>query len=122
MDPRLIEPEMLLSEGPEADKIYQELKERAIRRKRQMENESALGGLFEEPEVEIEGDADDFDPEGASRVSLTGEDARKERQKAILDMLKNMSSIDRLDFTNGLVTFVGKRNDRGVIDALMPGL
>ena len=37
-------------------------------------------------------------------------------------MLKNMSSIDRLDFTNGLVTFVGKRTDRGVIDALMPGL
>lgn len=37
-------------------------------------------------------------------------------------MLKNMSSIERLDFTNGLVTFVGKRNDRGVIDALMPGL
>ena len=33
-----------------------------------------------------------------------------------------MSSIERLDFTNGLVTFVGKRNDRGVIDALMPGL
>jgi len=37
-------------------------------------------------------------------------------------MLKNMSSTDRLDFTNGLVTFVGKRNDRGVVDALMPGL
>jgi hypothetical protein len=37
-------------------------------------------------------------------------------------MLSNMSSTDRLDFTNGLVTFVGKRNDRGVIDALMPGL
>jgi len=33
-----------------------------------------------------------------------------------------MSSTDRLDFTNGLVTFVGKRNDRGVVDALMPGL
>ena len=38
-------------------------------------------------------------------------------------MLKNMSSTDRLDFTNGLVTFVvGRKNDRGVIDALMPGL
>lgn len=87
-----------------------------------MENETALGGLFEELEVELEGEDDDFDPDGASRVSLTGEDARKERQKAILDMLSNMSSTDRLDFTNGLVTFVGKRNDRGVIDALMPGL
>jgi len=79
LDPRLIEPEMLLSEGPEADKIYQELKERAIRRKRQMENENALEGLLEEPEIELEGDADDFDPDSTNRVSLTGEDAKKER-------------------------------------------
>lgn len=87
-----------------------------------MENETALGGLFEEPEVELEGEDDEFDPDGNNRVSLTGEEAKRERQKAILDMLNNMSSTDRLDFTNGLVTFVGKRNDRGVIDALMPGL
>jgi hypothetical protein len=33
-----------------------------------------------------------------------------------------MSSTDRLDFTNGLVPFVSKRNDKGVIDALIPAL
>ena len=75
LDPRLIEPEMLLSEGPEADKIYQELKERAIRRKRQMENENALGGLLEEPEVVDDGDEEQKD----SRLSLTGRDAILER-------------------------------------------
>lgn len=75
LDPRLIEPEMLLSEGPEADKIYQELKERAIRRKRQMENENALGGLLEEPEVVDDGDEEQKD----SRLSLTGSDAILER-------------------------------------------
>ena len=33
-----------------------------------------------------------------------------------------MSSTDRLDFTNGLVNFVAKRNDRSVVDYLTPGL
>jgi hypothetical protein len=44
-----------------------------------MENETALGGLFEEPEVELEGEDDEFDPDGNNRVSLTGEEAKKER-------------------------------------------
>jgi len=37
-------------------------------------------------------------------------------------MLNNQSATERFDFTNGLVTFVSKRNDRGVVDALMPAL
>jgi hypothetical protein len=47
---------------------------------------------------------------------------KDDKQNKILEIIEKMSMNEKLDFTNQLLTFVGKRNDRSIIENLMPGL
>ena len=114
---------MLVADPEEADRIYLELKERAIRKKRLEAKEKKLSAAIadeEEPDIELE-DCEEWD--GESRDSRSSEGDRKSQQaNKILNILEKMTVTEKLDFTNGLINFVSDKIDRKNIDALLPAL
>jgi hypothetical protein len=59
VDGMLIDEELLYAEDAEADRIYQELKQRSFRRRKMEENENRLSNAMRHDEDEIEDDEDD---------------------------------------------------------------
>ena len=106
---------MLLTEGTEGDRIYKDLKEKMTRIRQQKAAQKKIDVIMDEDEA-AQLDADQNDDQD-SRHSM-----KDDKQNKILEIIEKMSMNEKLDFTNQLLTFVGKRNDRSIIENLMPGL
>ena len=122
LDDRLIDVDMLVADPVEADRIYLELKERAIRRKRLDAKEKRLSQVMNEDQEEYELE-DELEPDfDVDRDSSSSESQRKsEKANKILNILEKSTTTEKLDFTNGLINFVEKLEQRN-IDALLPAL
>ena len=106
---------MILTEGTEGDRIYKDLKEKMTRIRQQKAAQKKIDVIMDEDEA-AQLDADQNDDQD-SRHSM-----KDDKQNKILEIIEKMSMNETLDFTNQLLTFVGKRNDRSIIENLMPGL
>lgn len=122
LDDRLIDFDMLVAEPAEADRIYQELKERALRRKRIDAKEKQLEEVIND-EIEEDDDTPESIKDLADQIAQGDRDSFRKAQSAnkILSILEKSSLEERLDFTNGLLNFVNKIEKRN-IDGLLPAL
>lgn len=117
---------MLLTEdGKEADRIYLELKERAIRKRKHEIKEAALRNAMlntnaEEMEMYENESEDSDDRFGETRSASDSMERIKNDQAArILKVLEDSTTTEKLDFTNGLLAFADTMQQKNV-DLLLP--
>lgn len=108
LDDRLIDYDMLSAEPDDADRIYQELKERALRQRRKEIKNKEIEDAIEIDETE----------EGVEESESSSDFQGTEK---ILNLIKGYSKMEREDFTNNLPNFANKR-DKRQIDILLPAL
>ena len=103
LDDRLIDSDMLMAEPEEADRIYIQLKERAMRRAAIAAKERRLRKVIDEDdEVEEEEDED----------AQAEADRKEQSANKIKAILEKSSQTEKLDFTNGLLNFVSQMDRR----------
>jgi len=107
LDDRLIDYDMLSAQPEDADRIFEELKKRALAQKKKEKAHAEVDNL-----LELDDEADEEDQD--SHQEILG--AAK-----ILELIKGYNKGERLDFTNNLITFANKR-DKRQIDILLPAL
>jgi hypothetical protein len=109
IDERLLDNDMLIADKEEVDRIYKELKERALKQKRKDIHDREI-------EDAIEIDEDEFsDSESGSTEAFSG------TTEKILSLLERYNKTEREDFTNSLPNYANKK-DKRQIDSLMPVL
>lgn len=116
MDERLIDSDMLMAEAAEADRIYHELKERSLRSKRAAAKEQMMRQIIEEEEEVIDEEA-----EKKMKEKQQSDDRMSAQSTKILNILQKSSATERLDFTNGILSFANKQ-ERKYVDSLLPAL
>ena len=99
---------MLSAQPEDADKIYEELKKRALAQKRREKAHDEIDSALEIDEIEQEDDTSE------SSVEMLG-------STKILELIRGYSKMERIDFTNSLLGFVNKK-DKRQIDILLPAL
>ena len=107
LDDRLIDYDMLSAQPEDADRIYEELKKRAMAQKRKEKAHAEVDYLLELDDEENKDESDAPD-------EMVG-------SAKILDLIKGYTDMERLDFTNNLLTFANKK-DKRQIDILLPAL
>ena len=107
LDDRLIDYDMLSAQPEDADRIYEELKKRALAQKKKEKAHAEVDYLLELEDEENKEERD-------SQDDMIG-------SAKILDLIKGYTDMERLDFTNNLLTFANKR-DKRQIDILLPAL
>lgn len=107
LDDRLIDYDMLSAQPEDADRIFEELKKRALAQKKKEKAHAEIDFLLEMEDEENEEDSD-------SSVEILG-------SSKILELIKGYSKVEREDFTNNLLTFANKK-DKRQIDILLPAL
>ena len=107
LDDRLIDYDMLSAQPEDADRIYEELKKRAMAQKRKEKAHAEVDYLLELEDEENKDESDAPD-------EMVG-------SAKILDLIKGYTDMERLDFTNNLLTFANKK-DKRQIDILLPAL
>ena len=98
---------MLSAQPEDADRIYEELKKRALAQKKKEKAHAEVDYLLELEDEENKEERD-------SQDDMIG-------SAKILDLIKGYTDMERLDFTNNLLTFANKR-DKRQIDILLPAL
>jgi hypothetical protein len=116
LDERLIDSDMLMAEAAEADRIYHELKERSLRSKRAAAKEQMMRQIIEEEEEVIDEEA-----EKKMKEKQQSDDRMSAQSTKILNILQKSSATERLDFTNGILSFANKQ-ERKYVDSLLPAL
>ena len=111
LDDRLIDYDMLSAQPEDADRIFEELKKRALAQKKKEKAHAEVFELLEEGEDDEYGDEDN-NREGHSDIPGSAK---------ILELIKGYSKVEREDFTNNLLTFANKK-DKRQIDILLPAL
>lgn len=120
LDDRLIDTDMLQLEGEEANRLYFDLKSRALRRQQSAKKQKKVADAMIADE-ESEGSEWDSDVERRSSGSFaSGEDFKKTQINKILSILNTTQ--DKLDFSQNLLNFSETNLERRNFDALMPGL
>jgi len=99
---------MLSAQPEDADKIYEELKKRALAQKRREKAHDEIDSALEIDEIEQEDDTSE------SSVEMLG-------STKILELIRGYSKLEREDFTNNLLGFANKK-DKRQIDILLPAL
>ena len=99
---------MLSAQPEDADKIYEELKKRALAHKRREKAHDEIDSALEIDEIEQEDDTSE------SSVEMLG-------STKILELIRGYSKMEREDFTNNLLGFANKK-DKRQIDILLPAL
>jgi len=107
---------MLMAEAAEADRIYHELKERSLRSKRAAAKEQMMRQIIEEEEEVIDEEA-----EKKMKEKQQSDDRMSAQSTKILNILQKSSATERLDFTNGILSFANKQ-ERKYVDSLLPAL
>lgn len=107
LDDRLIDFDMLSAQPEDADRIFEELKKRALAQKKKEKAHAEVDYLLEMEDEENEEDSE-------SSVEILG-------SAKILELIKGYSKVEREDFTNNLLTFANKK-DKRQIDILLPAL
>jgi hypothetical protein len=122
LDDRLIDTDMLQLEGEEANRLYFDLKSRALRRQQSAKKQKKVADAMISDE-DTEGNEWDSGDERNPRGSITsGEDFKKTQINKVLDILNKSSTQDKLDFSQNLLNFSETNLERKNFDALMPGL
>ncbi len=122
IDDRFIDVDMLVADPAEADRMYMELKERAIRRRKHEIKEAAMQKAMMPAEDDMDDELPEDFLESETRQSSSSEQDRKSEQaNKILNILENSTATEKLDFTNGLIGFADKIERRN-LDALLPAL
>lgn len=98
---------MLSAQPEDADRIYEELKKRALAQKKKEKAHAQVDFLLEIEENETE-------EEGDSSAEIVG-------SARILELIKGYSKLEREDFANNLLTFANKK-DKRQIDILLPAI
>lgn len=107
LDDRLIDYDMLSAQPEDADRIFEELKKRALAQKKKEKAHAEVDFLLELEDEENEEDSE-------SSVEILG-------SAKILELIKGYSKVEREDFTTNLITFANKK-DKRQIDILLPAL
>ena len=107
LDDRLIDYDMLSAQPEDADKIYEELKKRAMAQKKKEKAHAEVDYLLELEDEEAESES-----ETSSEILGSAK---------ILELIKGYTKLEREDFTNNLPTFANKK-DKRQIDILLPAL
>jgi hypothetical protein len=100
---------MLSAQPEDADKIYEELKKRALAQKRREKAHDEIDSALEIDEIEQEDDTSE------SSSEIVGSSTK------ILELIRGYSKMEREDFTNNLLGFANKK-DKRQIDILLPAL
>ena len=119
LDDRLIDTDMLQLEGDEANKVYLDLKSRALRRQQNEKKRKKMDDILDEDEGGID---DASTSEKSTRSSVVGDDQKRIQQDKLLGMLKKMGNQEKLDFTTNVINHIENSFDRRNYDTLMPGL
>ena len=109
LDDRLIDYDMLSAQPEDADRIFEELKKRALAQKKKEKAHAEVDFL-----LEIEQDDEYGDEEADGGADIVG-------SEKILALIKGYTKVEREDFTNNLLTFANKK-DKRQIDILLPTL
>lgn len=107
LDDRLIDYDMLSAQPEDADRIFEELKKRALAQKKKEKAQSEVEFLLELEDEDTEEESD-------SSSEILG-------STKILELIKGYTKMEREDFTNNLLTFANKK-DKRQIDILLPAL
>ena len=110
LDDRLIDYDMLSAQPEDADRIFEELKKRALAQKKKEKAHAEVDFLLEMEDGGEYGDEDQDDDQFGSA-----------NQTKILELIKGYTKVEREDFTNNLLTFANKK-DKRQIDILLPAL
>ena len=101
---------MLSAQPEDADRIFEELKKRALAQHKQAKAHAEVDFLLEIEDQEY----GDEEMDNGGMGDITG-------SAKILELIKGYSKIEREDFTNNLLTFANKK-DKRQIDILLPAL
>ena len=107
LDDRLIDFDMLSAQPEDADRIFEELKKRAMAQKKKEKAHAEVDYLLELEDEELEETS-----ETSSEILGSAK---------ILELIKGYTKLEREDFTNNLPTFANKK-DKRQIDILLPAL
>ena len=107
LDDRLIDYDMLSAQPEDADRIFEDLKKRALAQKKKEKAHAEIDFLLELDEEENEEESD-------SSAEILG-------SAKILELIKGYTKMEREDFTNHLPNFPNKK-DKRQIDILLPAL
>lgn len=99
LDERLIDYDMLMADNEEADRIYHELKERALKQRRKDIKDKEI-----EEAIELE-DLESEESDSSSSEVFAG-------QEKILSLLERYNRQEKEDFANSLPNFANKRDKR----------
>ena len=113
LDPFLIDEDFLYLADEEADKIYQQLKARQMRRRNMEETERRFNMRIKDLEAMAANDSSQKNQnEGRMLAS----------QETIQNYIKGFSHNDKLDFTQGLMNFANGVEKRYLVDGLVMSL
>ena len=112
IDSMLIDEEMLYLEDEEADKMYQELKQRSVRRRNMEEKENRLNSAMRAAAEEEERPVEEEVPSKMVNQSY-------EKIKAFI---KKSNQQEKLEFTQGLLNFANKIDRKFLTEGLLPNL
>lgn len=98
---------MLSAQPEDADRIFDELKKRALAQKKKEKAHAEVDNL-----LEIDDEENDDDSEGGLEIIGSAK---------ILELLRGYSKMEREDFTNNLLSYANKK-DKRQIDILVPAL
>lgn len=124
IDGMLIDEELLYAEDAEADRIYQELKQKSLRRKNLEENEHRLS-LQMMKEVNEEESRDSFSLSSSQTSASTGRmstSGKSQSFEKIKQFLQKSDHNAKLDFTQGLLNFANKIEKKFLLEAVLPAL
>lgn len=108
LDDRLIDYDMLSAQPEDADRIYDELKRRALAQKRREKTREEVDFALEIDQVEVDEDDSESSADLHSNTRL-------------LELIKGQSKVEREDFTNNLLNYAN-RKDKRQIDNILPTL
>ena len=94
LDDRLIDTDMLQLENEEANRVYRDLKSRALRRQQQDKKRKKMDDILNEDDEDQSGDDDHFkQTSSGSRESMSSGDEFKQSQiNRIMNMLNKMNT------------------------------
>ena len=101
IDERLLDNDMLIADNEEVDRIYRELKERALKQRRKDIKDREI-----EDAIEIDEDELEETENSSSDASFSG------TKEKILSLLESYNKNEREDFTNSLPNYANKKDKR----------
>lgn len=120
IDSMLIDEEMLYLEDEEADRMYQELKQRSVFRRNLEEKENRLNiAMQAAADEEAEEDSKSQAATQANKINQQGSNQSFEK---IRKFITRSNQQEKLEFTQGLLNFANKIDPRFLTEGLLPNL